>query len=64
MDTKAITEMLREFLVAMGFDAMARDVANETEWERIRHYARFVLKQTPQEQKQAIHSRFVMLRLV
>lgn len=64
METKAITEMLREFLSALGFEAMARDVVSETEWSRIQHYARIVLKQAPADKKLALRSRFAMLRLV
>jgi len=64
METKAITEMLRSFLDALGFAAMARDVVSETDIDRIRHYARVVLKNSPVERKEAIRARFVMLRLV
>lgn len=57
-------EMLREFLAGAGFAAMARDVVSETDPARLRHYARIVLKHcvTP-DKRQAVYSRFVMLRL-
>lgn len=64
METKAVAQMLQEFLASLGFDAMARDVAGETDWSRLQRYARIVLKQSPQEQQVAIKSRFAALRLV
>jgi len=64
MNTAQVTQMLQEFLSALGFDAMARDVATETDWTRLQQYARVVLKQSPEAERRAIHSRFALLRLV
>lgn len=55
---------LRAMLETLGFTAMARDVATETDWARLQRYARIILKQWPQEQRQAIRARFAVLRLV
>ena len=64
MDSAAIAKMLQEFLSALGFDAMARDVATETDFSRLQQYARVVLKQSMEAERRAIHSRFAVLRLV
>ena len=38
--------MLREFLDALGFEKMAKEVQAETEWPRFQQYARIIVKQT------------------
>ena len=55
---------LSELLAALGFRAMADDCATETRPEYLRRYARVVLKNAPAAQKEALRTRFVMLRLV
>jgi hypothetical protein len=57
-------QMLQEFLVGLGFTAMARDVATECDLRRLQHYARVILRALPIAQRQAVYSRFAMLRLV
>lgn len=59
-----IQQMLSEFLAGAGFATMAREVLSEQEPARLRHYARIVLKNcVPADKRQAVYSRFVMLRL-
>ena len=60
----SIATALSDLLAALGFDAMARECATETEHSRLQRYARVILKQSAPEHRQALHSRFVMLRLV
>lgn len=59
-----VQQMLHEWLVALGFAAMARDVLAEQDAQRLRRYARVILRQVPATHKEAVRSRFVMLRLV
>lgn len=58
--------MLAAFLQPLGFETMARECSSETDPARLQHYARIVLKQTPDtfSGKVAMKSRFVVLGLV
>ena len=62
--TPTIATALSELLAALGFDAMARDCATETDHARLCRYAKVVLKQSPETQRRVLYSRFAMLRLV
>jgi trans-aconitate methyltransferase len=59
-----MNQMLSEWLKALGFDAMARDVLTEQDQTVLQRYARIIIKQVPQDQKQSVYTRFALLRLV
>ena len=61
-----IAPMLASFLATLGFEAMARDCSAETDQERLRHYARIVLKQTSDTfaGKVRMKTRFIQLGLL
>lgn len=56
--------MLHDFLTTFGFAAMARDVLKEQDTQRLRRYARVVLRQLPAAHREDVRARFAMLRLV
>ena len=59
-----VQDMLQEFLAGLGFDAMARDVIAEKDPARLRHYARIILRQIPDDRKRAVYAHFATLKLV
>lgn len=61
---QTVQTALSELLGALGFEQMARDVMGETDRDRLSRYARIVVKNAPEAQRMALHSRFVMLRLI
>ena len=62
--TATIQQAMSELLSALGFTAMAGDVVDEHDHERLQHYARVILKNTPIAQREEIRARFALLRLV
>jgi Ni2+-binding GTPase involved in maturation of urease and hydrogenase len=62
MTTPTIQDALSELLDALGFAAMAADVITETDQERLRKYARIIVKQSPQSHKLALANRFRMCK--
>jgi len=68
METKAPTrptvqDAMSELLLALGFDAMAREVKTETEHDRLCRYARIIVKQSPESKRLELANRFRLLRL-
>ena len=63
-ELNGIQTALSELLGALGFTAMARDVATETEWATLSKYARIVVKNSPEHAKRALTTRFYRLRLL
>lgn len=59
-----VQQALSELLSALGFRKMAEDVLDEREESRLRRYAAVVLKNSPQEHRRGLYSRFAMLGLV
>lgn len=64
MDTKQVAAMLKEFLTAFGFDAMAAECGEERDVQMLKRYARIVLKQTPEATRRNVFNRFALLGLV
>lgn len=60
----SVQQMLNTFLVPMGFEAMAADVLTETDPDKLRKYARVILRQLPEDKKMKVFTRFAMLKLV
>jgi hypothetical protein len=46
-----ITTAMSELLKALGFEAMAKEVIGETDGERLRRYARVIIRNSPQANK-------------
>ena len=57
-----IQDAMSELLGSLGFDAMARDVRTEQDVERLRQYARIIVKQSPQEHKMRLANLFRLHR--
>lgn len=57
-----IQDALSELLAALGFEAMAREVKTEEDLERLRRYARIIVKQSPENVRHQLVLRFRMLR--
>lgn len=57
-----IQDAMSALLSALGFDAMARDVKTEEDLERLRHYARIIVKQSPELQRPAVANLFRLYR--
>jgi len=60
--TPTIQDAMSELLAALGFDAMAREVKAEQDVERLRQYARIIVKQSKPEFKMALANRFRLHR--
>ncbi len=56
-----IQDAMSALLLALGFDAMAREVKTETEHDRLARYARIIVKQSPAAQRLELANRFRML---
>ena len=60
-----LTSAMSDMLQAVGFEAMARDVKTERDFERLQHYARIILKHAVDgKAKPAIRERFLLLGLI
>lgn len=62
--TPSVQDALSALLDSLGFSAMARDVLVESDRTTLARYARIVLRNSPEDKRRALHSRFVALRLV
>lgn len=60
-ERSAITGAISTLLLSLGFDAMASACATETDAERIQHYARVIVKNTPIEFRTAVSTRLSRL---
>lgn len=59
-----IQNALSEWLLSLGFHQMAVDVEKENDFDRLRKYARIILKNAPPQYKQVIRRDFALLRLL
>lgn len=57
-------QAISELLAALGFEAMARDVLNENDAERLSRYARIVIKNSPQAVRYTLVNSFRQLRVI
>lgn len=57
-----IQDAMSELLQALGFDAMAREVKSEEELDRLRLYARIIVKQSKPEFQNKLANQFRMHR--
>lgn len=63
--TPRIQDAMSKLLAAQGFTQMSQDVLGESDNERLRHYARIVVKNTPDSAaKIQLISNFKILRLI
>lgn len=59
---KRIQDAMSELLDSMGFETMACEVKYEEELDRLRRYARVIVKQAPSDKKLAIANLFRLHR--
>jgi len=57
-----IQDAMSELLAALGFEAMAREVKSEEELDRLRQYARIIVKQSPANLKMQLANQFRLHR--
>jgi len=58
MKEPRIQDALSELLAALGFDAMAREVKTEEDLQRLRYYARIIVKQSPEYRRSQLANLF------
>jgi hypothetical protein len=51
-------------LEALGFTAMAKDVLTETDPDRLRRYARIIIKQSPKDKQHVLATKFYALNVI
>lgn len=62
MNSPTIQDAMSELLDAMGFETMAHEVKTEQDLERLRRYARIIVKQSPPAMQIQIANRFRLHR--
>ena len=58
MPEPRIQDAMSELLDAMGFERMAQEVKAEEELDRLRQYARIIVKQSPESKRSQVANLF------